>query len=105
MLLQRFGGKLQHLRKIVEVFEKESAQLLTNIHGAIADGDPVKLQRAAHSLKGAVAIFGVPVARELAQKLELLGQAGDLAGAEEAYTVLEREINRLKPALTRMVGQ
>ena len=29
----------------------------------------------------------------------------DLAGAEEAYTVLEREINQLKPALARMLSQ
>ena len=59
--------------------------------------------RDAHSLKGAVGIFGAFAATDAALRLEAMAHAGDLTGAPEAYTALEKEISRLKPALADLV--
>jgi signal transduction histidine kinase/DNA-binding response OmpR family regulator/HPt (histidine-containing phosphotransfer) domain-containing protein len=87
--LKRVGGKVEHLKKLVEVFVPESAKALEEIRAAIASRDAPRLKRVAHSFKGAVAIFGVVAATEAVLKLELMGRAGDLTGAQNAFTALE----------------
>jgi PAS domain S-box-containing protein len=99
-LLARVGGREDRLRTIVQVFLDESSCLMAELHEAIARGEASGLTRPAHSLKGAVGIFGVPGVVEGAQTLETLGQAGELTGAKEAYTHLEREMRTLKSVLT-----
>ncbi len=104
VVLKRVGGKVETLRKLVELFQEESNQLMRDINDAITSGEAIKLSRAAHSLKGAVGIFGVGAASEAAQKLETLGQRGDLTGAEEACAALESQLNRLNLALAQLVS-
>ena len=55
---------------LAEVFQEESLQLMTEMRDAIAAGDARWLQRAAHSLKGAVGIFGATVPLQGVQQLE-----------------------------------
>jgi PAS domain S-box-containing protein len=98
-LLTRLGGREDRMRKIVQVFLKEASQLMTEIQEAIRCGDAGRLKRPAHSLKGAVGIFGAPGVTEAAQQLEAMGQAGDMAAAGEAYAALEEALERLKPIL------
>jgi hypothetical protein len=43
--------------------------------------------------------FAARPAFEAALKLEMIGREGSLAHAEEAYAALEKEIERLQPAL------
>ena len=87
--LKRVGGKVEHLKKIVEVFVPESAKALEEIRAAIASQDAPRLQFAAHTFKGAVALFGVVAATEAVFQLELMGRAGDLTGAQNAFTALK----------------
>ena len=49
--------------------------------------------------------FGAKAAAEAALRLEMLGQAGTWAGAEEAWSLLEREIQHLRPALGGFSGK
>ena len=87
--LKHVGGKVEHLKKIVEVFAPESAKSLEEIRAAIASRDAPRLQRAAHSFKGAVALFGVVAATEEVLQLESMGLRGRPDGAENAFTALE----------------
>jgi PAS domain S-box-containing protein len=103
-ILDRVGGKVENLNRLVELFLGESTQLMRDIKDAIASGEASKLRHAAHSLKGAAAIFGVGAACAAAQDLETLGQRGDLTGAEEAYAALESHLNRLEMALAELVS-
>jgi CheY-like chemotaxis protein/HPt (histidine-containing phosphotransfer) domain-containing protein len=103
-LLAQVGGKEDRLRKIIQVFLDESSHLMGEMRDAIASGDALRLRRPAHSLKGAVGIFGVTAAFEGAQMLESMGQADDLRGAEVGYARLEEELARLKPALAALVA-
>jgi PAS domain S-box-containing protein len=103
-LLARVGGREDRLRTIIQVFLDESSGLMAELQEAIARGEASALTRPAHSLKGAVGLFGVPGIVEGAQTLETLGQAGELTGATEAYSHLEEGIRNLKSALAVLLS-
>jgi CheY-like chemotaxis protein/HPt (histidine-containing phosphotransfer) domain-containing protein len=103
-LLARVGGREDRLRTIIQVFLDESSGLMAELQAAIARGEASGLTRPAHSLKGAVGLFGVPGIVEGAQTLETLGQAGELTGATEAYSHLEEEIRNLTSALGALLS-
>ncbi len=102
-LLARFRGKEGQLRRLAPVFLDESGRQLADLAAAVSGGDAPRLQRAAHSLKGAVGLFGAPAAAAAAQRLEALGQAGDLSGAPEAVAELEAALTPLRAALGALV--
>ena len=60
------------------------------------------LRLAAHTLKGLIGHFVVGPAYEAAHRLEIQGANDDLNGVSEAFTALEKEIERLRPALTEL---
>jgi two-component system, sensor histidine kinase and response regulator len=60
------------------------------------------LHHAAHTLKGSVANFCAQEPFESAYRLERMGRAGDLAGAEEALAALERQLLDLEPSLVAL---
>ena len=97
--LQRLGGDVDLFRKIVSLFDEDAPGLLETIRQSVAAGDPVRLQRAAHSLKGLAANFGAADAMASALRLEEMGKSGDLAGAEEVIGRLAEEIDRLNTDL------
>jgi two-component system sensor histidine kinase/response regulator len=99
-ILERTGANEETLKEIVELFVTESAKLMKRIRDAITNDDASELQRAAHTLKGSVRIFGAERAAEAALGLENMGRDKNLADAEEAWHVLVEEIERLKPLLT-----
>jgi PAS domain S-box-containing protein len=103
--LERVGGDTALLRELVELFLAESTQLRRNIAEALQAGDARKLGRTAHTLKGAVSTFGAHAARDAAEQLERLGQSGDLIDAASAVARLESELERLKPALEKMMEE
>lgn len=97
--LARVEGDRQLLAELAELFAGEGPDLLANIKQAIARGAGDDLARAAHTLKGTVSNFGAQVAMSLAMRLEELGRAESLHGAELTYASLEAEIGRLSAAL------
>jgi CheY-like chemotaxis protein len=103
-LLARVGGRADRLRRIVGVFLEESTGLMAKLNDAIATGQASGLKRPAHSLKGAVGIFGVQTVFDAAAAVEALGEAGELAGASDACLRLEREMESLRSALAALVS-
>ncbi len=104
-VLHRLGGRTQLLHNLVKVFLKECPTYLDEIRAAIATGDARQLERAAHTLKGSVSYFGSKAAFAAADKLESQGHGGDLAGASQAFPVLEEAIDQLQPALAHLVRE
>jgi CheY-like chemotaxis protein len=100
--LNQMEGDVDLLKEIAEMFLEESPELLDRMRQATAQGDSNALERAAHTIKGSVGNFAAKSAFEAAQRLERIGRDGDLSEAAEAYQVLEREIERLKPALVAL---
>lgn len=98
-LLARVEGDRGLLQEIVDLFFTEMPEMQDSIRESITRGDGKALERAAHSVKGAVSSFGAQAAREAASKLERIGQSGDLTHAARAWVELESEIARLTRAL------
>jgi PAS domain S-box-containing protein len=99
---QRVGGDMKLLRELVDVFFEDCPRMWQNIHDALAGGDAAKLSRAAHTLKGAVGVFGAQTAYETAERLERLAGLGNLSRAVEVVAELETELERLKPILREL---
>ena len=102
-LLEQSGGSPETLKEIVELFAVECPKLMTLIRDAITSGNAADLQRAAHTLKGSIQFFGVKRSAAAALRLETLGREQTLSGAEEAWLVLVKEIERLMPMLSDLI--
>jgi two-component system, sensor histidine kinase and response regulator len=103
--LSRVGDDPQLLGELAEVFLGECPRLLEDIRTAVAKRDTPKLRLAAHSLKGAIDNFAAQGAYQAALRLEMLGRDGNLAEAEQACAGLQKEIDRLLPAVANLADR
>jgi CheY-like chemotaxis protein len=103
-VLERVGGDRRALASLARVFLADAPKRLTSIRHAVESRDPPALREAAHALKGAVSNFAAASATEAAQRLQKMGETGDLTAARSAYALLEDEIARLRQALRVIAG-
>ncbi len=103
--LARVGGDWELLKSLTEVFFDSCPAQLEQLHDAIGRGDAQTAYRLAHTLVGAVGIFGARSAVEAASRLEAMGRRGDLTGADEAWKRLDAAVARLKPALAALTAE
>jgi CheY-like chemotaxis protein len=101
--LRHVGDDRGLLRDLAGMFEVEAPRMLAEVREAIAARDAARLQRAAHTLKGAVGTFGARATFAAALRLEVMGRDGDLSGAAEAAEALEQAVARLRQALAEYV--
>ncbi|MCA9007662.1 MAG: response regulator, partial [Planctomycetaceae bacterium] len=87
------------LNELGQIFLTEAPKLLSEIREALKDNDAKSLRRAAHTLKSSAALFEAHPAAEAAYKLELMGKEKKLSEAREALENLDREFDRLLPAV------
>jgi PAS domain S-box-containing protein len=92
------GGDRRLLAEVVKLFRSDYPSSRRQIDGALQRRDFEALRMAAHRLKGAVATVGGQAGRQAAAELEQRARAGDFTGAEDAYTKLRKEIDRLDEA-------
>ncbi|AGA31441.1 response regulator [Singulisphaera acidiphila] len=102
-LLQRVGGSWEKVEKIVAVFQGEVSRSMAEIRAAIDRGDATRIERTAHSLKGAIGVFGKSAAYNAAETLESMGYAGDLTEIGDVYHSLEKRVHELELALAEIV--
>jgi HPt (histidine-containing phosphotransfer) domain-containing protein len=99
--LARVGDDEELLAELVKIFLEDYPNNVRAIQEALAQGNPELLERAAHSLKGAVANFGAEDAVKEAFALECLGRARDLQPAngnlERLCRVLDQLDHELRP--------
>jgi PAS domain S-box-containing protein len=95
----RVEGNRELLQDIIGLFFDEMPGLLSMIQEAVAGRNAKGVERAAHTMKGAVGTFGAKGAHEAALRLEVMGHNGDLTNSEEAYAALDKEVTRLGSAL------
>jgi two-component system sensor histidine kinase/response regulator len=98
-MVRRVGADAELLLEMVNNFTEESAELLAEIRRSIVQGDAARLQRVAHSLKGALRTLAASAASEAALHLETMARQGDLSRAEEGWERLESEMTALGRAL------
>jgi HPt (histidine-containing phosphotransfer) domain-containing protein len=86
-----------------EVLVRELAKLLIDtvpvqvdaVQSAVLARDGAALRASAHKLRGSIAPFGMPAAVETARKLEAMGTAGNLAGADALSRELTADVQSL----------
>ena len=103
-MLSELDGDEELLRKLSEVFTENTPGILASICESITARDSAGLECAAHKLVGSLGAFGAERARTIALRLEELGRLGDFEKAEEKFSNLEREINKIYNALGEFSG-
>lgn len=94
-LLQNLDYDMDFLRELLDVFRRDSRELLIQIKEAIAEKNAEKLRNNAHTLKGSLGNLGSKRAFELAQTLEMKSREGDLRDIDRLFTELERNVEIL----------
>jgi CheY-like chemotaxis protein len=102
VLLHRLGDDETLLHEMVQLFLEALPGQLCELRAALAGSDASKVATTAHTLKGAVGNFGSTPAWELAHQLEMAGQKGDLAKAEQILPALEKGLQRVQEALAEL---
>ena len=67
--------------ELIDTYTFETEGLIAQIYSALAAGDSTTFGRLAHSIKSSSASMGALKFSQQARELEMLGKAGDLAGA------------------------
>lgn len=97
--LSRVGGDAELLREIAMLFLDDYPKSLTELREAIATGDPKRIERTAHGLKGSVSNFGARPAVDAALQLETMGRSQKLIEVEQVLLTLELALAALRPEL------
>ncbi len=96
--LNYVDGDRALLGELVTLYRHDYRAWVEELRTAVRAGNAPWTERAAHSLKGAIRIFGATAASNLANEVETCGRAGDLTGAATLLPMLERELERLNKA-------
>jgi signal transduction histidine kinase/DNA-binding response OmpR family regulator len=96
------GANERLIQSLAKTFLADAPKTLAQIRTAVKKKDAAKLARAAHLLKGSIAIFGATKAVAATRKLEALGRAGNVADASTALGSLECELAVLRQELHRI---
>ena len=102
--LASLDGDTDLLCEVIDIFLETCPELLDAVRKAVEKRDAEAVERAAHSLKGAVATLSALDAAATAQRLETMGREGGLAEAQEVCAMLEGQMQRLESALLDVRG-
>ncbi|HJS57683.1 MAG TPA: response regulator [Vicinamibacteria bacterium] len=104
-LLDRVGGDRRALGRLIRLFLVDSRKLAARIRRAVAAQDAVELRSAAHALKGSVSNFMTPAATAAADRLQHIGEAGDLSEASSTAADLEQKLARVCQRLLELAPE
>jgi HPt (histidine-containing phosphotransfer) domain-containing protein len=100
--LDRLQGDGELLAELADVFLKDHPRLLSAIRNSLSEGDLIGLERAAHAIKSSVGNFAAQRAVDAAFNLEKAARSGDPVECRRLCSVLEAEMETLKPEIARL---
>ena len=100
--MAQFEGDEAFLRRLARMFVEGASSTIAEIGAAVEQQDAVRLERAAHKLKGAAYPFFATAVIDSAQTLESIGRSGQLAAAAVEFRRFEAQIGRLLRALSAL---
>jgi len=103
-ILDAVGGNVRLLARVRDAFVTQTPRLLAALREAVASQDAEALFQSAHTLKGAISNFDVPLAIAAAAELERAGKASDFAHASELLPELETAIHELEEKIEAALG-
>ena len=86
----------EFLKELIEIFNADFPERLEQISLAIKEKDFKAIDETAHSLKGSSGNLGLTRVYELSWKLEKMGKAKNMEGANKTFKQLEEELERFK---------
>ena len=95
-LLDRLMGDKKLANEILGEFMEDVPRKFIALKEALDNGDAPSVQREAHTLKGASANIGAVALQEVANQIEVAGEAGDLAKAGSITSQLDKQFEVLK---------
>ncbi len=101
--LNRVGGDARLLTELVNLYRKDGAPWLADARSALASRDAKRLRRVAHTIKGAVSMFGATAAVAAAERVEELARSLDFGAASLSLADLEKALARLDEALPTLI--
>jgi CheY-like chemotaxis protein/HPt (histidine-containing phosphotransfer) domain-containing protein len=104
-LLARVGGNATLLAEILRLCPGEFARLMEGLESSVVQRDAQRIQLAAHALKGTLANLSAAPAYEAARRLEDLGRRGDLDRVEEAFRLVQEQVQRVQLAVAEVHGE
>lgn len=104
-LMARVESDLDLLSTLVDVFKADRPQLMGAIGEALAAGDADALSSAAHTIKGALSVFGAEPARSLAERLETTGREGRIEGSHDLYAQLGEAVVATENGLAAFLAE
>ena len=97
--LERLDGDLRLARDLIATYLEESPAMRAGLRAALESGEPSNLERAAHTLRGALSAVSAAIASDLADQLETSSRDGDLSAGPETVAELEAELDLVEQAL------
>jgi CheY-like chemotaxis protein len=97
-------SNLDFLQELAGMIDEIAPRLVADIRDAVEEQDAVKLEHAAHRLKGSLIPFVAPAAINAAQTLEDMGHAQDLSNALDECQILNVDVQRLLGALRKVIS-
>ena len=103
LFVARMGGNAGGARTVLAAFLGECAGLRRRLDEAIEAGDPDRIRRAAHTIKGSLLNISAARAARIAQDLEGRAAQGDMAAAAGLRDNLSAALDELLAAAQRIV--
>jgi HPt (histidine-containing phosphotransfer) domain-containing protein len=85
--------------EILQLFIETTASDLGQLQMGINEGNPEKVVRAAHSMKGASATLGLMEISELSRRIETNGRESRLEGSMEVSEKIRKKLNEMEDML------
>jgi PAS domain S-box-containing protein len=93
------GGDGQLLAELIGVCREECPALCRQLEAAVRDRRAAEIRRLAHTIKGAVRLFGDTAVATYSQRLEFMARDGALDGIEDVFHLLQGVLPRFMAAL------
>jgi HPt (histidine-containing phosphotransfer) domain-containing protein len=93
--LAHVDGDSQLLSELAAIFVQDYPRLIEDSRRSILQSDYSGLERAAHTLKGRLAFFGIVTLRDQISGLETMGRDQNLTGARQALAEIEMEMDSI----------
>jgi two-component system, sensor histidine kinase and response regulator len=94
--IDRMLGDEDLAKEVIEEFLDDSSRQIDIIRESVKKGNAKELRYKAHSLKGAAANISAAALKEIAYKIEIAGEKGDLAHAAPLIPELDEQFKILK---------